>query len=103
MFSWFINSGFIVFGAYDTNSQTGDASNSFKGRISRLFITSEILSDAKIEQLADDVFSGPEAPLLLHQEANLMGQYMVDYYSELTHGVCTSGDTECDGFYDGDV
>ena len=90
-----------MFGAYDTSSQTGDASNSFKGRISRLFITSDVLTDAKIEQLANDASALPEEPLLLHQEANLMLQYMVDYHSELTHGICISGDSQCDGLYDG--
>ena len=75
--------------------------NSFKGRISRLFVTGDVLADTKISELYSKPFSPPEVPLLLHQEANLMLQYMIDYHSEITDDTCRSGDTTCDGLYDG--
>ena len=92
-----------MFGDYSTSTRKGDGLNSFKGRISRFYIVNKTLDDTEVGQLYNFFNTPPSSQLLfLHQENNLMLQYMVDYNSEISQNRCRSADDQtCERIYNG--
>lgn len=90
-----------MLGDYDAATRTGDAENSFRGRLSRLYVIGGALDETMVRGLYTQSLNPPTAALLLHQESNLMLQYMIDFNSEITAGRCVPNDPNCEGLYTG--